>query len=75
VAKNFEIRNSTAEFLTFIAEGKEDGIQVLYKDETIWATQKAMASLFDCSADNIGVHLRNIFSSNWIKRQLPRKFR
>lgn len=75
MAKNFEIRNSTAEFLTFIAEGKEDGIQVLYKDETIWATQKAMASLFDCSTDSIGVYLRNIFSSNWIKRQLSRKFR
>ena len=75
MAKNFEIRNSTAEFLTFIAEGKEDGIQVLYKDETIWATQKAMASLFDCSTDSIGVYLRNIFSSNWIKRQLSRIFR
>ena len=75
MAKNFEIRNSTAEFLTFIAEGKEDGIQVLYKDETIWATQKAMALLFDCSTDSIGVYLRNIFSSNWIKRQLSRKFR
>ena len=43
MTKKFEIRNSTAEFLTFIIDGKEDGIQVLYKDETIWATQKAMA--------------------------------
>lgn len=57
----FEIRNSTAEFLTFVAEGKEQGIQVLYKDETVWATQKAMAVLFDCSADNIGLHLKNIY--------------
>lgn len=61
--KNFEIRNSTAEFLTFVATGKEDGIQVLYKDETVWATQKAMATLFDCSTDNIGLHLKNIFKS------------
>ena len=30
--KKREIRNSTAEFLTFVAEGKENGIQVLYKD-------------------------------------------
>ena len=55
------IRNSTAEFLTFVAEGKEDGIQVLYKDESIWATQKAMSMLFDCSTDNIGLHLKNIY--------------
>ena len=39
MAKKFEIRNSTAEFLIFMAEGKEQGIQVLYKKETIWATQ------------------------------------
>ena len=63
MAKKREIRNSTAEFLTFIAAGKEKGIQVLYKDETVWATQKAMASLFDCSTDNIGLHLKNIFKS------------
>lgn len=63
MAKQFEIRNSTAEFLTFVATGKEDGIQVLYKDETVWATQKAMATLFDCTTDNIGLHLKNIFKS------------
>lgn len=63
MAKKVEIRNSTAEFLTFVAEGKEQGIQVLYKDETVWATQKAMAILFDCSTDNIGLHLKNIFKS------------
>ena len=63
MAKKYEIRNSTAEFLTFVAEGKEQGVQVLYKDETVWAIQKAMAQLFDCSTDNIGLHLKNIFKS------------
>ena len=63
MAKNIEIRNSTAEFLIFMLEGKEDGIQVMYKNETIWATQKAMAQLFDCSTDNISLHLKNIFAS------------
>ena len=63
MTKNIEIRNSTAEFLIFMLEGKEDGIQVMYKDETIWVTQKAMAQLFDCSTDNISLHLNNIFAS------------
>ena len=54
MAKKFEIRNSTAEFLIFMLEGKEDGIQVMYHNETIWCTQKAMSTLFDCSTDNIG---------------------
>ncbi len=62
------IRNSTAEFLTFIAEGKEDGIQVLYRNESIWATQKAMSMLFDCSTDNIGLHLKNIYESGELDR-------
>ena len=62
--KELQIRNSTVEFLTFVLDGKEDGVQVLYKDETIWATQKAMSILFDCSTDNISLHLKNIFNSN-----------
>lgn len=62
MAKKFEIRNSTAEFLTFIAEGKEDGVQVAYRDETIWATQKAMAQLFDVGIPAINKHLNNIYS-------------
>ena len=47
MSKNFEIRNSTAEFLIFQIDSKDDGIQVVYKDETIWATQKAMSELFE----------------------------
>lgn len=64
MAKNIEIRNSTAEFLIFMLEGKEDGIQVMYKDETIWATQKAMAQLFDVGVPAISKHLKNIFESS-----------
>ena len=52
------------EFLTFVLDGQEEGVQVLYKDETIWATQKAMSILFDFSTDNIGLHLKNIFNTN-----------
>ena len=63
MAERFLIRNSTAEFLIFQAEGKEQGVEVYYKDENIWATQKAMATLFDCSTDNVGLHLKNIFVS------------
>ena len=63
MAKKFEIRNSTAEFLIFQIEGKEDGVQVVYRDETIWCTQKAMAQLFDVGVPAISKHLKNIFES------------
>ena len=61
--KRREIRNSTAEFLIFQVEGKEQGVEVYYKDNTVWCTQKAMGMLFDCSSDNIGLHLKNIYES------------
>ena len=68
--KKFEIRNSTAEFLMFIAEGKEDGIQVLYKDENIWATQKAMATLFDVDRTVITKHLKNVFDTHELDKEV-----
>ena len=68
MTKQYIIKNSTAEFLTFVMDGEEDGIQVVYKNETIWATQKAMSVLFDCSTDNIGLHLKNIFTSGELEK-------
>lgn len=70
MAKKFEIRNSTAEFLMFVAEGKEDGIQVMYRDETIWTSQKAMAELFDVGVPAISKHLNNIFSEGELREEV-----
>ncbi|EHR31840.1 hypothetical protein HMPREF9709_01796 [Helcococcus kunzii ATCC 51366] len=36
-------------------------VDVKYSEETFWLTQKSMAELFDCSTDNISLHLKNIF--------------
>ncbi len=36
-------------------------VDAIYKDETLWLTQKVMAKVFDCSVDNISLHLKNIF--------------
>jgi len=67
--KRKEIRNSTAEFLIFQIEGKEQGIEVYYKDKTVWCTQKAMGMLFDCTSDNISVHLQNIYDTDELKKE------
>lgn len=69
MSKQLQIRNSTAEFLIFQAEDKAQGVQVFYKDETIWATQKAIAALFDCSTDNVSLHLKNIFESGELQTE------
>ena len=67
----FEIRNSTAEFLIFQIEGKEDGVQAVYRDENIWCTQKAMSQLFDVGVPAISKHLeknlrRESLSKIWL---------
>jgi hypothetical protein len=59
--KKLKIRNSTAEFLTFTIQAQEDGIEVRLQDETIWLSQKLMGVLFECSSDNISLHLKHIF--------------
>ena len=51
------------QFLLYSLPDEEGKVQVVLKDESIWCTQKAMAQLFDCSIDNIGLHLKNIFKS------------
>ena len=64
MSKDLIIRSSAEEFITFNVQEKDKGIQVRYENETLWMTQKAMAELFDCSTDNISLHLKNIFKEN-----------
>jgi len=45
------------------ADGKVN-IEVLYANENIWLTQKKMAELFECTPDNISLHLKNIYKEN-----------
>ena len=39
-------------------------VDAIYKYETLWLTQKGMSKVFDCSTDNISLHLKNIFRDN-----------
>lgn len=45
-------------------------IEVLFAQENIWLTQKKMAELFACSADNISLHLKNIYSDKEVDENL-----
>lgn len=61
--------NKEFQFLIYQAENEDIKVDALIKDETIWLTQKAMAKLFDCTPDNISLHLKNIFSSEELERE------
>lgn len=59
------MRNEIAgrgEVLLYSDESGKEYVSVVFKDETFWLTQKAMAELFGCTADNISLHLKNIFA-------------
>lgn len=39
-------------------------VDAIYKDETLWLSQKGMSKVFECSTDNISLHLKHIFEDN-----------
>ena len=43
-------------------------LEVRMEEETVWLTQAQMAVLFGCSQDNIGLHLKNIYSEREIEQ-------
>jgi len=74
--KKLQIRNSTAEFLIFTGQAGEKSIEARYEDETIWLTQKLMATLFEVTVPTINEHLKNIFASGELGQDSAiRKFR
>ncbi|HEL2333767.1 TPA: virulence RhuM family protein [Streptococcus suis] len=49
------------QFLIYRAENDQEKASVIVSDETIWASQKEMARLFDVGVPAISKHLKNIF--------------
>ena len=58
-----------ARFLMYRAAEDEVTVNALLKDDTIWLNQKGMAELFDCSSDNISLHLKNIFAEGELVKE------
>jgi len=74
--KKLQIRNSTTEFLVFTKQAGGDSIEVRIEEETVWLTQKLIATLFDVDVRTISEHLQNIFNNNELdKNSVIRKFR
>ena len=63
------MNSQEARFLMYRAAEDEVAVNALVKDETIWLNQKGMAELFDCSTDNISLHLKNIFAEGELVKE------
>ncbi|KKR07927.1 MAG: hypothetical protein UT32_C0005G0026 [Parcubacteria group bacterium GW2011_GWC2_39_14] len=53
--------NNSGEIIIYEGADGAPSIEVQMKDETVWLSQKQMAELFDCTVDNISLHLKNIY--------------
>src|ERR1035437_1141487 len=74
--QRLQIRNSTAEFLVFTAQAGENGIDVRVEAETVWLTQKLIATLFDVDVRTVSEHLKHIFANGELQEDsVIRKFR
>ena len=55
-------------YILYKADEEAVKVNALLKSDSIWLTQKAMAELFDCSPDNIGLHLKNVFEAGELEK-------
>lgn len=56
------------EILLYSDDSGKEFINVVFKDETFWLTQKAMAELFDVNVPAVSKHLQNIYEENELTR-------
>jgi hypothetical protein len=56
----------------FIYKNKDGNVIVdaILKDDTLWLSQKGMSKVFECSIDNISLHLKNIFKNEELTEKL-----
>lgn len=73
-SKQLKLFNATAEFLVFSMQERTNSVEVIAKDETLWLSVKMMAQLFECTTDNIYLHLKNIFETKELNEEEVTEF-
>ncbi|MBS6148455.1 MAG: virulence RhuM family protein [Veillonella sp.] len=58
------------QFLIYTADNDSETASVIIKGETIWASQKEMARLFDVGVPAISKHLKNIFEEGELEEKV-----
>ncbi|WP_405054640.1 hypothetical protein [Streptococcus jiangjianxini] len=57
------------QFLIYTADNEKESASVIIRGETIWASQKEMAKLFDVGVPAISKHLKNIFDEGELDKK------
>jgi hypothetical protein len=66
--------NNQHEIILYQMDDTNVCVSVYYEDETFWLSQKAMAELFDCSPDNVSLHLKNIYKEEELTEEATAEF-
>jgi hypothetical protein len=68
--------SSLTPFMFYASNDGSVRVQVMLGDETVWASQKGMAEIFDIDVRTVSEHLQNIFKTNELEESTAiRKFR
>ena len=73
MTKKLQIRNSTAEFLTFASQNEGNSIEVRFEDNSLWLTQQLIAELFQTSVPNISMHIKSIYDDKELETEATLK--
>src|SRR3989339_211722 len=65
MAKNKKLDNQ--KIIIYNSADGQAKLEVRLENETVWLNQKQMAELFDCSVDNVSLHIKNIFKDGELK--------
>ena len=60
--------NKEIRLVVYHSDENDQSVNAVVQNDSIWVTQKSMADLFDCSADNISLHLKNIYSEGELEK-------
>ena len=61
--------NKQMHFVLYHSDESDVSVNAVIQNDSIWVTQKAMADLFNCTSDNISLHLKNIYLEGELVRE------
>ncbi len=61
--------NQQIRYVLYHSDETDVSVNAVVHNDSIWVTQKAMADLFDCTSDNISLHLKNIYSEGELAKE------
>lgn len=63
----------SGDILLYQNDTEKEFVNVVFYNESFWLTQSGMAELFACTADNVSLHLKNIYAEGELEQAATTK--